>query len=435
MNNSLPINSPLNYVLVHSHSFDIGLKQGKRIYKSIIEANKAELLKFFRTPLSDVSQKLADIPEYELNYLDYGQARRVFDFGSEKVVVNIDSRFSDIDQTCKWIYAVDKVSAIQKSMIEPVVILSTANSKNNNCIFITENSFYFNNEGKFVNEFPQTKMNFMNISDSAIYLDLFFKNKKQYWSGHGRSLGKWMWYWCSMRNKLPYYNVDLTGDYEIINSLSERVVFLLMALDQIGINYYKNPNSHSNEYDLFFNFNYLIILIVGILDNLALLADKKLNINHDYKERINLRDTAFLKKIRSKNTLLREYIKKNKSFINLMHELRNEIVHSKLAQNVTYGGSQIIRGYLLLTYYDVIEKHIHHLKDKPKKNSIFTEWGIFQFHRNSKYLEPLAFSVKSVQYLIPFVNRYFEILGYPLFTGWTNEMRNFAESHLGIMIE
>ena len=122
MDNLLPIDSPINYVLLHSHSFDTGLKQGKRIYKNIIDADKDKRLKFFRTPLPNVDKELGKIPEYHLNYLDFGQAITVFEFTDERVEINIDSRFSNIDQTCKWIYGIENVSAIKKSMIEPIVI-------------------------------------------------------------------------------------------------------------------------------------------------------------------------------------------------------------------------------------------------------------------------------------------------------------------------
>ena len=54
-----------------------------------------------------------------------------------------------------------------------------------------------------------------------------------------------------------------------------------MSLDQIGINYYKDYESNSIQYEILYHFNYLIALIVGIFDSLALLTNNKLNITND----------------------------------------------------------------------------------------------------------------------------------------------------------
>jgi len=425
-----PINSNINYILIDSNTFNKRLIKDDKYSQAILDMNRLNSLCFVRTPKYNVHNKLKNIKEYKIKHFKYGKAKDVFIDKNDYVEINVDSRFEDMEDVAQIIYNKKEVSNTEIKRIEPIIILSTQNSKKNNCIFITENDFYLKNEVDFVNIFPNTSMNFLTVENSALYIDYYLKNKNKFMLRGYVSLSKWLWYWISMRVKLPHYNVDIKGDNEIINSLAERVVFALMSLDQIGINYYKDYESNSIQYEIYYHFNYLIALIVGIFDSLALLTNNKLNINFAKKEKINLLNKNFLREIRCKNKNIRDYITYHKTFINMMNDLRNEIIHRKLSDNVTYGGSRGIRGYHVCTYYDVIDKHIVHLNDKMMKHSNISEWGILKFFKR-QYIEPFNFSLKAMRNLMPFIDNYLKLLSYPEFSGFTINMNKFDQYHIG----
>ena len=262
---------------------------------------------FVRTPKYNVHHKLKNIKEYIIKHFKYGKVKDVFIDKNDYVEINVDSRFEDMVDVSQIIYNKKEISDAEIKRIEPIIILSSQNSNENNCIFITENDFYLKNEVNFVKVFPKTSMNFLTVENSALYIDYYLKNKNKFMLRGYESLPKWLWYWTSMRVKLPHYNVDIKGDNEIINSLAERVVFALMSLDQIGINYYKDYESNSVQGEIYYHFNYLITLIVGIFDSLALLTNNKLNINYAKFKKISLLNKNFLRK---KKLLRKRHLRK-----------------------------------------------------------------------------------------------------------------------------
>src|SRR5450759_2745183 len=128
-----------------------------------------------------------------------------------------------------------------------------------------------------------------------------------------------------MRLKLPHYNV---GD-PMIDALSLRFQYILMALDEIGIQFYSGTGNDTMDNTLY-HFNYLISLITGIFDNLALKTNSHLAINFVDLRKVCINNNSgreFLREIRNKNQGLRDHISVYMDFINLIYEFRELVVH------------------------------------------------------------------------------------------------------------
>ena len=148
------------------------------------------------------------------------------------------------------------------------------------------------------------------------FLDLFFKFKGKYYLRNNWILNKGYWYWLSMRLKLPHYNV---GD-KMIDALAYRFYYVLIALDEIGIQFYLGVDNDTMDNTLY-HFNYLISLITGMFDNLALKTNSYLNINFLDFRKVSLSNKSgrsFLRQIRDKRVDIRNHISDYMNFINLI---------------------------------------------------------------------------------------------------------------------
>lgn len=193
-------------------------------------------------------------------------------------------------------------------------------------IYITNNPILLENRYWFENKLSGHPLNIVSIEEASLLLDAFFKKNELYYASNGFNCGKSQWYWFSMRLKIPHY---IVGD-DITNSIANRICYILMALDEITILYYLGSNIATKE-TTHYHFNYLISLISGVFDSLALKTDVELKINMKYKVDITLSKTrkngAFLKEIKGINPVLRDHIVSYANFIQLIFSIRDIIIH------------------------------------------------------------------------------------------------------------
>ena len=425
---------------IDSKTFEDLLDAGNRLAISILRYYDSELLDFVRSPFKTKYDELKKIAEYQLK-LDSNS--EIFSIeiikGETRDSLLFSYKMKDIISIAQRIYKREK---IQKSELEKIIyvfVQAVFNRSEESNVYITDEEVLLKNRLWFESHFPGCSLNIMSVEEASIFLDLLFKKNGEYYVSSGYALNKGGWYWFSMRLKLPHYNV---GD-EMLDALAYRFYYALMALDEIGIQYYTGANNDTMD-NMLYHFNYLISLITGIFDNLALNTNKSLGINHRPILRVSLSNKNgkdFLKKVREEDEILREHIHSYVEFINLIYSFRELVIHreglSKTRfENVDSNGKWNAN---FIKISEEIKQKIDLCGDKRDVYNPFTKWGVYQIDDEEFLLEPYHFSIQVLTRLREFVDEYLRLLGYPSFIenqkkkddDFTRILKSFEKYHLG----
>jgi hypothetical protein len=431
-------------VLLDTHSFNLWINERNRLASAVMGYYGSEKVDFVRTPLFTTSEELQRVPEYgceldanawikELSITRADSARRIR-FGNRKEdILSVAQKIFDRTEITE-----QEFERILLAFVEAT--LSFGNSLGNRetaNIFITGDSVLLTKRLWFESHLPGGILNIMSLNEATIFLDLFFKKKGKYLMSAHFSLNKGYWYLLSMRLKLPHFNL---GD-PMIDSLSKRFEFILMALDEIGIQFYSGANNDTMDNTLY-HFNYLITLTTGIFDNLALKTNTGLGINFTDLRKVSINNKAgreFLREVRSKNQTLRDHISNYMPFISLVYELRELVVHREGFEDTAFEDRGDIHWRAnLIRINENVRERLGTCGDVPGEFDPFTLWGFYQLH-NFLLLEPYHFALEATRKLGAFVDRYLEILGSPSFIasarnkrdGFADTLNRFETGHLG----
>lgn len=437
-------------ILIDSETFEYYLIQKNRVANAILNLNGYKNLRIIRTPMDTKIQKLNEIVEYKLTY--YNKQNTVNNQNKIEIISSnieeihlfkyqienlriIAERFND--QDTKSLDVFEKlVQIFVQATLNRSERFSDKNNKSN--IFISEDKFLLQNRYWFESHFPQVPLNIVTVDESSHILDLFLKNNESYHAHQNIVLNKGYWYWLSMREKLPHYNVG----HEMLNALAIRSEYILMAFDEIGKEYYSGVNNDSMDNTLY-HFNYLITLITGILDNLALATDDLLKIQFSDKIHISLSNKSgdkFLRRIRDINPSIRNHINSNVDFIKLVYIFRELIVHREGIEKTAYsfrdGDSKY--NFNLIKISKETSDLIYRCGDQPNKFDIYSKWG--QINDPEHLLVPYHFSKELIMTLMRFVDEYLKLLGNDSFiekqdesnTEFAKTLKIFKEFHLGL---
>lgn len=426
-------------VLLDTNSFNSWINEGNRLAHAILGHYDSEIVDFVRTPLMTTSEELQRVPEYGfeldanawirgLSITRANSAQRIY-FGYRK---------EDILSIAKVIFGRAEITDQEFERILLVFVQATLSLVNRETanIFITGDSVLLTKRLWFESHFPGGILNIMSLEEAAIFLDLFLKRKGKYLISAHFSLNKGYWYLLSMRLKLPHYNV---GDL-MIDALSQRFEFVLMALDEIGIQFYSGTNNDTMDNTLY-HFNYLISLTTGIFDNLALKTNTDLGINFADLRKVCISNNGgreFLREVRGRNQTLREHISNYMTFINLIYEFRELIVHREGLAHTAFENRGDIRWRAnLITINEDVRERLRICGDVSSEFDPFTLWGFYQLH-DLLLLEPYHFALEATRKLIAFVDRYLELLGSPSFIAsartrgddFADTLNRFERGHL-----
>lgn len=324
-------------------------------------------------------------------------------------------------------------------------------SENTN-ILLTNNKYLLKNrirleksliDSNFFGEHPlitNYPLNIVTLKDANEIIDLFLKYRNLYYFGitkfddqveftdkfnsektkinatieYPTDFDEFNWYLTSFRTKVPYFQAQ----NDISMAFGNRFMFLLMCIDKIGKLYYLGANNNT-QMGMLYNFNYLISLITGILDNLAIMTNEKYEICEDYeKEKVTLNPNknSFLNSLKNKNKILYGHIQDYIYFLKLIHELRNPLIHREMFNNAFLINriDKYIKHNILVIDKEILQS-IHNdpkrIKDKAKR---LKWWGIHisKSKDSEEYLvEPFHFSKSVTTKLIEFSNYYLNILG------------------------
>jgi hypothetical protein len=438
-------------VLIDSKSFEELLDNNNRIAHALLTYFQQDCVTFVRTPFSSKYTELTKIPEYKLIINPQNRDSLVcpsspHSFNSVQYVKNSKPcseifcyRCRDIESTAKEILKKTTLTEDELNLFYSVSIQATFNRspsrgspRNEVFIFITQNNVLLKNRLWFESDF-QVQLNIMSIDEASIFLDLFFKKIKKYLARGNYIINKGRWYEFSLRSKIPYLNA---GD-PIIATLTYRMKYALMALDEMGFQYYQGVNNDRLD-DTLYHFNYLIPLITGIFDNLALKTNDRLGINFSDKQRqqISLKNKDFLKQIDEKDHALRMLIEKNVDLINLIYLFRNSVVHREWPERLHFSKAGQWEANVVKISKEIIDE-IRLCGDKKSKYDDISKWGIYTVD-NDSLLEPYHFSFEVLKMLVLFIDEYLELLHYTSFIEQQNRidddfslMKVFEKYHLG----
>ncbi|TRZ77210.1 hypothetical protein D4R87_03240 [bacterium] len=292
-------------------------------------------------------------------------------------------------------------------------------------ILVTERKKIFNRSNWGKNGFPNLPVNSIFSPDEAIiYIDLYCKNQNQFLIAPDYYVNKGCWYLYSLKTKLLNYqqvwSVVISSEkyvpwqkelIEITESLSNRMIDILIAIDEIGINYYKEVNNDTQD-TMIYHFNYWVTLFTGIFDTLAWISKYRYQIEFERVERIGLRKNRqkdFMKLIFEKNNKIKTFLEGNSSIINLMYIPRDLIMHRTRLKGVQLDNRNEKFCFNMVQIPEGFFKRIVALS--KEKGDALREWGHCKSH-DDYFLEPYRFVQKATSSLIKFVDGYLELLNF-----------------------
>jgi hypothetical protein len=445
-------------ILIDSKSFNNRLRKNDRLANAILSYYNSEHLEFVRTPFETTYNQLNKIADFKIER-DESSEMKGIKINKEDSYTGYAFHYQTrtIQRAAEEVYKKESISTDELNDITTVFIQAVFNHKDTKFrfrdrapfvryegleepnIYITNNPILLENRYWFEGVSPGHPLNIVSIEEASLLLDAFLKRNEIYCLSSRFYIDKFQWYWYSMRSKIPHYNVSS----DITNSIANRLYFILMALDEITIQYYLGSNNVTMDTTLY-HFNYLISLISGVFDSLALKTNEDLTINWNNNLDITLSNTrrrgVFLDQIREKNPHLRNHISTYGSFIQLIFSIRDVIIHREGLESTHYSYNSERGGWdaNLIEISETTSNYIRYCGDTKYSEDKLTKWGAHKI--SDKYLlEPHHFSMEAVNMLIKFVDEYLRLLGSPSFikeqkqqnTDFANYIMAFENNQLG----
>lgn len=380
--------------------------------QKLLKYKNTDNLEMIRTPGETEIHELLDIPYY-VEVVDSKNGFSTIKI-NRKYSILFGSTEEDIQRLGNEFFEKDTMNSFEYTSIRQLFIWSALFDCSENCkIFITHNSKLLRKRNWLESRISTSALGIVTLDKAIEIVGLFLRRHGKYYIDPNNYINKGEWYWLSFRSKIKHFNV---GE-KYLDSFSRRFVFLLTCLDEIGYQYYSNVNSDSAENTLY-HFNYLITLITGIFDSLALQTNTHYEMGFS-SQMISLSSKAaqdFLRALESKDPLLRKHINEYVDLINLIYGFREVIVHREMFDWVRYESRAEDNKFN--TNYVVIDENrrklISKCKDKKVKYDPFTMHGLF-IDGGRYYLEPYQFAKTVCSKLIAFSDRYLELLGFDNF--------------------
>ncbi len=287
-------------------------------------------------------------------------------------------------------------------------------------ILVTERKKLLDPQNWQISGFPKKVANrIFSPSDAMVFIDLYCKKKNKYLVGPSFHVNRGFWYLYSLKTKLPNYQriwsivvfaeKQLPNGEEIMDiteSLGDRMMDMLIAIDEIGKNYYEGVNNDTQDV-IIYHFNYWITLFTGVFDSLAWISYYRYQIEFSDHARIGLRkqQKEFRKLLFAKNPVLKTFLIKHSAVLNLMYEPRDLVIHRTRLKGLRFQSDHFYLNMLKVpkVFFDKIAAL------SKEKGERLEKWGHYKSH-DRYFLEPYRFVKKATPMLINFVNEYLGLL-------------------------
>lgn len=407
------------WVLIDSRTFDDLLTKQNRLAMAILRYCDSNELMFARSPFETRHEELKAVMEYKLRdesgkpLVQIGRTESIFYELKEirKIAQNTYGRLQNAED--------------EMDRIRTVLVQRTLNRSKEPSIYITDDKVLLRNR----------RIGAVSLEGASVFIDLLFKSKGKYCASSNYTLNKGYWYLLSMRLKLSHYNA---GD-QWMDALVFRFCHCLMALDEMGIAFFRG----SGRDTILYHFSYLIMLMTGIFDNLALKTNTLLTKGFSDPRRVSLSKTSgreFLARVSSEKPIIRGHITQYMNFIQLIYTFRETVVHREALKKLVsfhYRDGPSEWEADLIPISDQQKNYIRTCRNIDGVPDDLSEWGLSEV--SGQYLDPYHFARKAVTILKNFVDKYLELLGYPSWIAvqkqkndkFTETLNFFERYHLG----
>lgn len=281
---------------------------------------------------------------------------------------------------------------------------------------------------KILNRLNWKKSGFPNVPDhtilhpdeASIFIDLYCKQRKKFLVTPNYGADSGLWYLYSLKTKLAKYqdvwSIIVWGEkvipkgknlMEITTSLASRITDMLIAIDEIGINYYADTDNNTQN-AIMYHFNYWMMLFTGVLDALALISKYRYQIEFNPRK-VGLQKDKFRKELFSKNQTFENFFNKNSLTINLMHDTRNLVTHRERLKGLRFENLDENFCFNMVRISD--EFFIQIIRLSREKGDTIEEWGCYKYDDDC-FLEPYKFVQNATAVLIEFADEYLKLLSF-----------------------
>lgn len=332
--------------------------------------------------------------------------------------------YNDIQDLSKYL------GLSSKDLVLAYILEDLSESREQKIILVTQNQNLLDlASGRKANthlHFPEHSI--LNPDEASIYIDLYCKSIDKYLIGPNCYANKGLWYLLSMKHKVSEYqsmwSTLVYGQKKIPNgklfteigaSLGDRIIDMLVAVDEIGQNYYDGSNNDTKD-NTIYHFNYWITLFTGVLDSLAWLTIYRYDFVNDFLKKyleIGLRkkeNKKFLNKINKYNKNLFVFVNNSTKLTNLIYLPRNIVVHRSRMKGIRVCSKE---NGMKLNMVHIPKIFFDNIKDiSSEKGDVKNDWGHFTPGHDLYLLEPYAFVKKTTMLLIEFTNEYLKLLDF-----------------------
>lgn len=435
------LTGPVLRILVDSSSVDATFSTLSRRAQSLFKYRDSGFLELTRTP-SDVKHgDIEQIVQFEKEYRNGALWAINIVRPKKREEIAFGYHANQIEDIARVVFNKQNTDPEDIALTELVFIQAAIRKINELNLLVSAEKRLLSKRLWFEGHFPGGSLNIMTPEEAAEIVDLYFKNRRKFYLSPNFTANKGLWYWLSFRSKIPHFNV---GD-PILNAFSQKFVFSLMSVDEIGSQYYSGVNNDTRDNSIY-HFNYFISLVSGIFDNLAIRTRNQYGLVFKGSEnpcRTSLQNDLgkeFLKALRGRNAQLRKHINDYVHFIKVIYLLRDTILHREGLEDVAFehgDGDGKWRASFIKVPTETATL-LEQCGDGGEDYEPWTHFGIF----DKTFLEPFKFAKGSVLLLAGFCSKYLELLGFKNFIDelkenkpadpFTRDIRIFEEDHIGL---
>jgi hypothetical protein len=237
------------------------------------------------------------------------------------------------------------------------------------------------------------------------------------------------WYWTIPRVFVQHYSAGGEG---YLGSMLDRFESLFICIDKLGEQYYRGTGNHTDLMTRY-HFNHGISLLTGTCDVLALHSKEKYDIEIPDR-RTNLRTGKYplLKELKDHNEDARLYVLDNHEVIELLHTVRNDIIHQSGVikrgpgfsfrehdETTPWESQTLWMSELDEKEREKFNKHYQEIDDEVEDYDPVTKWGVVtefdeqpEIHRHTA-IEPYRFLKQATKEIAEFADEYLHLLGHP----------------------
>ena len=192
-------------VLIDSPTFNDLLKKDHREAWAILDYKNSNEIMLVRTPEKVEIPELSDLRSYQTYFYKDSEDIHYLHVGipAGEWKIGFGYKQKDILTIAKEIHDKPEISQQEFEAILKVFTMACFNKSDNHNIMITNNDVLLTQRYWFESNFPSKIVNIMTLNEASKYLDLHLKNKGLFLAKSNYQLNKGLWYWHSMRLKLP----------------------------------------------------------------------------------------------------------------------------------------------------------------------------------------------------------------------------------------